>query len=262
MKKSLIAGFVLALLVPACAFAQDTFTGTWKMDISSMHETGGKPMVLTLKDGVYTSDSAPPISVKADGEDHPVSGHPQFDTVAVKVINDHAAQQTEKKNGKTVWSGSFSVAADGKTATGESTSNRNGSESRSTVIFDRVAKGAAGSNAVSGSWRLGHMVSASGDARTDTYKVDGNKLDYNSGKDGSYSGAIGGKAVPFMQDGKQSGTVSVKRMGKNILRETYFTDGKTRLTSTMTISADGKSMKTSNHMISSGATRTWDSTKQ
>lgn len=60
----------------------------------------------------------------------------------------------------------------------------------------------------------------------------------------------------------QDGAVSVKRMGKNGLRETYFTDGKVRLTSSMTISAYGKTMKTANHMMKSGETATWESTKE
>lgn len=46
-----------ALPVPACAPAQDSFTGTWKTDATSMHEGGGKPMVLALKDDAYTNDS-------------------------------------------------------------------------------------------------------------------------------------------------------------------------------------------------------------
>ena len=262
MKRLLIAGFALALLVPACVFAQDTFSGTWKMDASSMHETGGKPMVMTLKDGMFTDNTTPPISVKADGEDHAVTGHPNFDSMAVKVIDDHTVQRTVKKDGKTLATSTFTVAADGKTATAESTSNRNGSASTSKAMFHRVGKATAGANAVAGSWRFDHLVDVSGPARTDSYKVDGDKIDYNSGNSGMYTGVIGGKAVPFMQDGKQNGTVSVKRISKNTLRETYFTDGKPRLTSTMTISADGKIMKTANHSMDSGSTTTWDSTKE
>ena len=262
MNRLIVAGFALALLVPACVFAQDTFSGTWKTDTTSMHETGGKPMVMALKDGVFTDNSVPPMNFKADGEDHAVSGQQGFDTVSVKVINDHTLQSTHKKDGKTVWNGTFTVAADGKTATGESTSNRDGAESTSKVMFKRIGKPVAGSNAAAGSWQFDRMISTTGDVRTDTYKVDGNKIVYDSGKDGSYTAVIGGKAVPFMRDGKQDGTVSVQRMGKHTLRETYFTDGKVRLTSTMTVSADGKTMKSSNHMMKSGATDTWDSTKQ
>lgn len=263
MKRLLVASFVLALLIPACAFAQDAFSGTWKMDPASMQETGGKPMVMSFKDGMYKDDARPAVNIKADGQDHAVSGHPGFDTVAIKVIDDHSIQRIQKKNGKTVWSGTFAVAPDGKTANGDATSYKDGAAAMtSKMTFNRVGKVPVGSNAAAGSWRLGHMISADGGAMLDTYQVDGNKVDYKRGNGSSYTATIGGNAVPFMEDGKQNGTVSVKRMGKNSLRETFEKNGKTRLTSTMSLSADGKTMKTSNHSVKAGTTDTWVSNKQ
>ncbi|MEO8857495.1 MAG: hypothetical protein ABI343_10960 [Burkholderiaceae bacterium] len=263
MKRLLIASFALALLVPACAFAQDAFTGTWQQDATSVHETGGKPMVMSIKDGVYTDDSVPPMSVKADGEDHAVTGQKRFDTAAVKVVDDHAIQLTEKKDGKTIWMGVFTVAADGKTADGEYTSYREGSAPMTgKVVFERVGKASKGLHAASGSWHFDHVASEGGPARTYTYKVDGNKIDYKSDAM-SYSGTIGGKAVPFMDDGKQDGTVSVKRVGKNVLRETFLDkNGKARATSTMTLSADGKSIKSANYSVETKVTSTAVATKQ
>ena len=262
MKKLLIAGFALALLVPACAFAQDAFTGTWKMDASSVHDTGGKPMTMTLKDGMFTDNSKPPINIKADGEDHAASGQANFDSIAVKVVDDHTIERTTKRNGQTRAVATFAVAPDGKTATATSTMNRNGSESTSKAMYHRVGTAPAGSNAVSGSWRLDHLEDMSGAGPSYTYKVDGDKIEYRSAVDGSYTGVIGGKPVPYMQDGKQRGTVSVKRLDKNTLRETYFMNGKPWLTSTMTLSADGKTITSANRSMDSGTTRTWNSIKQ
>jgi hypothetical protein len=108
---------------------------------------------------------------------------------------------------------------------------------------------------------LDRLVDVSEPARTYTCKVDGDKIAYQSGTNGTYTGVIGGKSVPVMHDGKPNGTVSVKRISKNILRETYFTDGKPRLTSTMTLSADGKTITSANHSMDSGNTRTWNSIK-
>ncbi len=263
MKRLLVASFVLALLVPACAFAQNAFSGTWKMDPASLQESGGKPMVMSFKDGMYTDDDTPAVSIKADGQDHAVSGHPSFDTVALKVIDDHTVERTQKKDGKPVWSGTFNVAADGKTATGESTMYKDGSAAgKSKMTFDRVGKAPSGSNAAAGSWRMGKLISADADSMMDTYNVDGDKIDYKNANGNSYTATIGGKAVPFMENGKPSGTITVKRMGKDTLRETVEKDGKTRFTSTMTISPDGKSMKTSNHSPKGGTTQTWVSHKQ
>lgn len=263
MKRLLIAGLALALLAPACVFAQDAFTGTWKPDSTSLRETGGKPMVMSLKDGVFTDDSTPPMSIKADGEDHAVTGQKMFDTAAVTVIDDHTIKLTQKKNDKTTWTGMFTVAADGKTAIGEYTSYRKGSDPMTgKVAFVRVGKAPAGLNAASGSWRFDRVVSEGGPGRTYTYHVDGNKIDYKSDSM-SYSGTIGGKPVSFMEDGKQDGTVSVKRIGKNVLRETFFDkNGKMRATSTMTLSADGNSIKSSNYSAESKVTSTAVAAKQ
>ncbi len=263
MKRLLVASVVLAFLIPVYAFAESAFSGTWKTDPTSMHTTGGKPMVISMKDGMFTDDAAPPVSVKADGQDHAVSGHPEFDMVAIKVIDDHTLERTQKKDGKVVWSGTFTVAADGKTATGDATRYKDGAASgTSKMTFDRVGKMASGSNPAAGSWRMDHMVSASDDAMVGTYQVDGDKIDYKDASGSSYSATIGGKAAPFMDHGKANGTVTVKSMGKNVLRETYETNKKMRFTSTMTMATDGKTMKTVNHYDKSGATDTSVATKE
>lgn len=261
MKRLLIAGLALALLVPACAFAQNAYSGTWKMVTSTMHQSG-HPLVLSLKDGMYHCNCTPPIAVKADGADHAVTGHSGYDTVAIKVLNDHSIQQTNKKDGKVVSERTTTVAADGKTATEDSSFNGPSGPSNNKAVLDRIAKGAHGSNAITGSWQLAHVISTSGSARTDTYKVDDDDISYSDTMGDSYSAKIDGKPSPLMKDGKQAGTVSVKRLGKHTLRETYSNDGKVRLTSTMTISADGKTMKSSNHNLQSGTTTSWVSDKQ
>ena len=52
MKRPLYAIAAFALLLPALALAQSAFNGTWKTDPNSIRDTG-KPMVVTLKDGMY-----------------------------------------------------------------------------------------------------------------------------------------------------------------------------------------------------------------
>jgi hypothetical protein len=263
MKRLLIAGLVLALLVPACALAQEAFTGTWKMDPATFHESG-KPLVMHLKDGVYRCNCTPPIEVKADGADHAVTGHSGYDTVAVKVLDDHSILESDKKDGQLVSEETFTVAADGKTATSVLARYDNGSKIMGgTAVFERLGKGEPGSHAVAGSWAFGHVTEASGQALNDTYKVSGDDISYQSGaSDASYTAKINGKSVPYMRNGKQDGTVSVKRLDKNTLRETYATDGKITAIGTMTVSADGKTLESSFHNPKTGTTSTWVSDKQ
>lgn len=261
MKRLLIASLALALLVPACAFAQSALNGTWVTQLSSV-KGFGKPLVIHLKDGLYECNCAPPIKIKADGEDHAVTGHPAFDTLAIKVINDHSIEMTQKKDGKTLLTETVTAAPDGKTATYEFTNNYGNSPITGKGVADRVAKGAAGSNAVAGSWKFGHWESLSDNARTFTYKVDGDNVTFSDPTGGTYSARIGGKPVPFTGDGMSGMTVSVKRHGKDGLRETYMRDGKETRTSTMTVSANGKTMKSIDHNVLMDRTMTMVSDKQ
>ena len=59
------------------------------------------------------------INVKADGSDQKVTGSKEFDTLAVKQVDDKTAQFTRKKDGKVVGESIETVSADGKTLTQE-----------------------------------------------------------------------------------------------------------------------------------------------
>lgn len=262
MKRLLIAGLALALLVPACALAQSAFNGTWKLDPTTVHSSGGEAMIISLKNGMYHCNCHPPIAVKADGQDHPVKGHDDFNTVAIKVVTDHTIQRTYKKDGNVVSESTIAVSADGKTATNEFNNNNGSDHAAGNVVLKRVAKGAPGSNAVAGSWRLDHVASASGNVFDPTYKVEGKTVTSTDAGGDSYTANLGGKAVPNMENGKADGTVSVKMLGKNTLRETYAKNGKVTSTSTMTISADGKTMKMVDHNMKTGDTTTMTHNKQ
>ena len=261
MKRLLIAGLALALLVPACALAQSAFNGTWKLDPTTVHQSGGEAMVISLKDGMYRCNCHPPIAVKADGQDHAVKGHDGFDAVAIKVVNDHTIQRTYKKDGSVVSENTITVAPDGKTAIEEFTDTNGADHATGKGMLKRVAKGASGSNAVAGSWRLDHVDSGSGNVFDPTYKIDGDTVTSTAGGD-SYTAKLDGKPVPNMVNGKADGTVAVKMIGKNTLRETYAKNGKVISTSTMTVSADGKTMKMVDHDMQSGVTTTMVHNKQ
>src|SRR5579872_5617672 len=118
MKKSLLMLLPASMLLPAVCLAQNAFVGTWKADVNHNFELPKKPSEYLLTGGVYHCKTCvPPFSVPADGQDHPVSGHPYFDTAAIKVVDDSTVQETEKKGGKTVITATHQVSADGNTAT-------------------------------------------------------------------------------------------------------------------------------------------------
>ena len=117
MKKLFFAGLLLLLLMPVLALAQNPFDGTWKLDMSSV-QFPKKPDVYLLQNSMYECKSCvPPISVKADGMDQKVTGHPYFDTMSVKAIDDNNVEQAIKRGGKEVGTEKDSVSADGNTLT-------------------------------------------------------------------------------------------------------------------------------------------------
>jgi hypothetical protein len=135
-----------------------------------------KPDVFLLQDGMYQCKTCvPPIDIKADGQDQKVTGHPYHDSVSVKVVDDRTIEETDRKDEKTVVTSKMVVAPDGKTATFEfsDSSATNGDPVTGTGEITRVAKGPAGSNAISGSWRTSKMENMSDNGTTITYKVEG-----------------------------------------------------------------------------------------
>lgn len=100
--KRLLSVVLFIVFLPLLGMAQSDFDGTWKVDLtkSTMPE---KHDVFLLQNGTYKCKTCvPPINVKADGEDHGVPGSPYYDTVALKVLDDHSVETIEKKNGNVV----------------------------------------------------------------------------------------------------------------------------------------------------------------
>ena len=110
MKKRIFLATLILLLFPALGTAQSAFNGTWKFKLDNA-QFAKKPEVYLLRNGTYACKTCvPPITVKADGRDHAVTGHPYFDSMAVKVVDDHTIEQTNKKNGKVVGTSRTSVS--------------------------------------------------------------------------------------------------------------------------------------------------------
>jgi hypothetical protein len=260
MKKLLFAGLALALSVPALA-AQNTLDGTWKIDPASIQD-GGKPFTVSLKDGVYRCDcDNPAVVVKADGKDHPLSGHVGYDTSSVEVVNDHSLHIIDKKDGKTVSEATLTASADGSTITDEFTGYGGSSPVTGKSLFKRVGKATPGSNLVAGSWALDNVNSISDNDLTFTFKIDGNTVNYSDGTGDSYTATLGGKAVPLHETTDTQTSVSVAKVG-NGLRETFTHDGKVISTVTVTLSADGKSLKQVEHNLRTGRTNSSTANRQ
>ena len=244
MKKFIFVGLAMLLLMPIAALAQSAFDGTWKIDLNNA-KFPEKPDVYLLQNGMWQCKTCvPPIDVKADGQDQPVTGHPYFDSVAIKVVDDHEIEETDKKNGKTVATSTLMVSSDDNTLTFvfSDSSNTNAAPVTGKGEATRVAERPAGANAVSGSWRATKMESLSDNGLLWTYKVSGNNLTMTSPTGQSYTAKLNGRQAPFKGDPGTT-SVSVKMMGESTLEETDYRDGKAISVAKMVVAPDGKTMK-------------------
>lgn len=243
MNKPLCAGLCLLLLLPVAAMADGPFDGTWKVDMSKV-QMPKKPDVLVLKDGMYDCKTCvPPVSIKADGQDHAVSGHPYLDSIAVQVVDAHTVKETDKKGGKVVATSTTTVAPDGKSAKFEfsDSSNSSGAPVTGNGEIKQVAAGPAGAHAISGSWVTANIANMSDNATQITFKEEGGMLAMSAPTGQSYQAKLDGTEAPYKGDPGIS-SVMVKKTGKMTMVETDKRDGKVVAVLTSTVSADGKTM--------------------
>src|SRR5438876_1167810 len=133
MKKLLLFGLLIALVVSVPAIAQSAFDGMWKFNLNDA-QFPKKPDVFVLQDGIYHCKTCvPPIDVKADGQDQPVEGHPYFDSVSIKVVDDRTIEETDKHDGKVINIARMTVGSDGKTMTVKVEDKLRGSNSQFTA---------------------------------------------------------------------------------------------------------------------------------
>lgn len=264
MKKLFYLTALAALLTPAVAAAQSAFNGTWKGELNNV-DFSKKPDVFVLQNGTYTCKTCtPPYTVKADGTDQSISGHPYVDMVAIEVVNDHEIKETDKKDGKVVGTSTTTVSPDGNTMTFEfsDSSNTNGGPPVTGKGEEtRVAKGPAGSNAISGSWRTTKMESLSDNGVTWTYKISGDELTMTNLTGQSYTAKLNGPEAPMKGDPGIT-SVQVKLIGKNTLEETDKREGKVIAVVKMTVSPDGKSAKLSATDMRQNRTTQFNATKE
>jgi hypothetical protein len=106
----------------------------------------------------------------------------------------------------------------------------------------RVAKGPAGSNAISGSWRMAKFETLSDNAIMWTYKVSGDELTMTTPTGQSYTAKLNGTEAPYKGDPGTT-AVSVKMMGKDTLEETDKRGDKVIGVTRTTLEPDGKTAK-------------------
>ena len=245
MKRQWLLLPVLGLLIPAAAMGQSPFDGTWKVDLKS-EKYVSKPLEYLLKDGEYSCRSCtPPFTIKADGKDHKVSVSPYFDTESITIVDQRTLSRIDKKDGEQVGTMKIWVSEDGKTLHREfSHIVAPGSPTESgTYTATRLSSGPDGSHAISGTWNENPTESLSENGQSLTFRVDGDILTMTSPLGDSFTAKMDGTEAPVKGD-RGADRVSIKRINPNTLEQTYKLGGKLVSITKMTVSSDGKAMKT------------------
>ena len=252
MKMCVVVLLLVGSLIPRVAIAQSRFDGTWKLDPETLPYPK-RPLVWLVQNGVYECKSCmPPIHVEADGQDQPTPGQP-YDTISVSVLNDRSIREIEKKNGQIVSDETFTVSADGKTATDEFANWK--------VTMRRLENGAPGSHALSGSWQPIKMESTSDKELLTTYKLEGDTLIMTRPTGQSYRAKLDGTDAPYNGEPRFD-SVSVKRIDANTIEETDKFRGKILVFLRLIVNADGKTMAIAVNDLESGTTARLAASKQ
>jgi len=258
MKKIFLA---LLLLVSATLFAQSPFDGTWltKLDTAKLPT---KPDEYSLNNNKYEClTCVPKVAVTADGTDQKVTGHPYYDTIAVKVVNASSVEIIEKKDGKVIYTDTETVSPDGKTLNDKVTDTTGTQPVNVEATSARVKPGPTGSHALSGAWRTEKFNSVSSNGLTVTYQGTAGGLKMSDPNGNSYDAKFDGKDYPINGDLGHT-MVSLKRIGDRTIEETDKRGGKVVGIYRMTVSTDGKSIQAEYNDKEHGTKTTFTMEKQ
>jgi hypothetical protein len=154
MMKTRIAAVAVALsfVAAAACFAASPHMGTWKLNEAKSKLVPGMGKNTTVvyaeqKDKIKVTvngvdkDGKPTHSVwvgKFDGKAYPAKGNLPYNAFAYKVVNDRTNDITAMKDGKMVWNGRITVAADGKSRTVTiNGTDANGKKVKGKAVYDK-----------------------------------------------------------------------------------------------------------------------------
>lgn len=127
-----VVGVLALCSIPALAQTTSAAAGTWELNVSKSKMAAGlMPRSQTrtyqvagqqeksVQKGVDAEGKPTLVEFTAtyDGKEHPYTGSPLWDTIALTRVDDYTVSFTQKKNGKVALTGTRVVSKDGKTMT-------------------------------------------------------------------------------------------------------------------------------------------------
>lgn len=257
MKAALLA-LLLVPLSPSVSRSQSPFDGTWVMDTGKNRNFAAeKPIALSLADGVFRDGHR---AIKADGKDQkvPVTGY--WDTVSVRIVDEHTVEVTSKKAGKPMFTETDTVSRDGNTLTQVLKDTTEAEAVTFESVFRRIAPVPPGAHSFSGSWQI-FKQSRSANSTIITYKctLQGFTADTPLGE--KLDAKFDGKFYQIEDDPAHT-MVSVKLINPYTVEQTNARDGKVVFVVRLEVAPDGKTIHASSESKEDGSMKTWELRKQ
>ncbi len=252
MKFACIA-LLLVALFPSTSRSQSPFDGTWVIDTDKNRNFAAeKPIALSLVDGIFRD---PNRVLKADGKDQkvPVTGY--WDTVSVRIVDDHTVEVTSKKAGKPMFAETDTVSPDGDTLTQVVKDMTEAEAVTFESGFRRTAPAPPGAHVLSGSWQI-FKQSRSENSTIITYKCTSQGFSAATPLGEKFDAKFDGKFY-LMEDDPAHTMVAVKRINANTVEMTNQRDGKIAFVVRLEVTPDGKAIHASSETKGDGSVKTW-----
>lgn len=247
-----------SLLLALCLFSsaarsQSPFDGTWVIDSGKSENLASeKPRVLSVAGGVFRESDR---QIKADGSDQDVPATGYWDTVSVRIVDDRRVEIISKKAGKTTYTETDTVSADGNTLTKVMKDTTEAEAVTFESDFRRIAPAPAGAHAVSGSWQV-VRESRSANSTIITYKCTSQGFTAETPLGEKLEAKFDGKLYE-MQDDPGHTMVSVKLINPYTVEQTNVRNGKIVFIVTLEVTPDGKAIHATLKSKEDGSVKTW-----
>ena len=253
MKAAFVA-LLLVVLFPTASRSQSPFDGTWVIDTNKNRNFAAeKPIAFSIADGMFRDGDR---VVKADGKDQKVPATGYWDTVSVRIVDDHTVEVTYKKARKPMFTDTDTVSPDGETLTQVVKDTTEAEAVTYQSVFKRIAPAPPGAHVLSGSWQI-FKQSRSANSTIITYKCTSQGFSAETPLGEKFDAKFDGKFY-LMEDDPGRTMVAVKRVNLNTVEMTNQRDGKIVFVVRLEVTPDGKAIHASSESKEGGSIKTWE----
>ena len=253
MKAAFVA-LLLVVLFPTASRSQSPFDGTWVIDTNKNRNFAAeKPIAFSIADGMFRDGDR---VVKADGKDQKVPATGYWDTVSVRIVDDHTVEVTYKKAGKPMFTDTDTVSPDGDTLTQVVKDTTEAEAVTYESVFKRIAPAPPGAHVLSGSWQI-FKQSRSANSTIITYKCTSQGFSAETPLGEKFDAKFDGKFY-LIEDDPARTMVAVKQIGANTVEMTNQRDGKIVFVVRLEVTPDGKAIHASSESKEDGSIKTWE----